>query len=122
MMVGVRYDDLASAVGERFPQLAPALRDQQKEWAPDLVGGDIVLADHFVPFFLSAVADLPASAAVVADASAFIEELAWSDENSLRNAALISVLQALEDHPDEPWERTLGSAARSLLPTREHGG
>lgn len=81
-----------------------------------------MLADHFVPLFLRAIRDLPDSRELAVDASLFIEELASSDDPSLRAAARISVLQALEDHPREPWEQALGTASRSMLPTRDHGG
>lgn len=116
------YNDLDQEVAARFPELAAALAREREDWAPDVVGGDIVLADYFVPFFLRAVEDLPAASAQVAAGSAFIEELSTSDDDLLRAAARISVLQALEDYPEQPWKSTLGPASRAMLPTRGHEG
>lgn len=117
------YDDLSNEITTRFPQLAPRVAKEQELWEPDPVGGDILLADIFVPFFVEALRALPGSGATVEKGAQFIEDLAASSDPDLRTAARISVLQALEDHPSElsSWVEHFGPASRSLLPTRSYG-
>jgi hypothetical protein len=114
------YDDLAKDLDTRFPPLRQRLREEQALWDPDAVGGDILLADIFVPFFVDALRSLPGSRRIVDEASGFVEDLSTSDDQSLRNAVRISILQALEDYPDElaTWARELGPSSRAMLPTR----
>lgn len=116
------YDDLANEIATRFPPLAERVAKEQELWGPDPVGGDILLADIFVPFFVEALRSRPDSQATVRAGARFIEELAASQESSLQQAARISILQALEDYPSElpGWVEEFGPATRSLLPTRGH--
>lgn len=114
------YAGLATEVEDRFPSLAARLHEERVLWEPDPVGGDIVLSDIFVPFFVNAIRLLPESCATVVEGARFIEDIASSDDESLRNAARISDLQAFEDYvglADEIGEQ-LGPAARGMLPTR----
>jgi hypothetical protein len=116
----VTYDDLAEEITKRFPPLVARVAQEQELWDPDPVGGDVLLADIFVPFFVEALRSRPESLTTVQDAARFIEELAASENVSLQQAVRISVLQALEDYVGElpGWIEEFGPATRSLLPTR----
>ncbi|WP_320672042.1 DUF7674 family protein [Patulibacter defluvii] len=114
------YDELADEVKRRFPALAAKIDVEARDWDPDPIGGDIVLADIFVPFLLAALQVDPPDDVMIRAAAQFIEELAASADRELRTAARLSVLQALEDHPAE-LERacpSLGPLAKAMLPTR----
>lgn len=119
----MRYD-LSEVLKVRFPSLVPRITEEERLWAPEPVGGDILLADIFVPFLVDAFRSLPRTQELVRTGAAFIEDLAVDEDRLLRDAARISVLQALEDYPSElpSWVPELGPVSRSLLPTRGASG
>lgn len=118
------YDDLANEIETRFPSLGARIAEEQVLWEPDPVGGDILLADIFVPFLVAALRSLPESRDQVRSGANFVEELSASRDPALRQAARVSVLQALEDYRNElpAWVEEFGPATRSLLPTRGQAG
>jgi hypothetical protein len=114
------YTDLTSELLRRFPPLKERVLEEAGLWAPERIGGDILLADIFVPFVIDRIRGLPRTSVELKPIGAFIEELAGSANPDLRNAAWVSVLEALEDWPAElqvllPF---LGPATRRMLPTR----
>jgi hypothetical protein len=117
------YDELETELRLRFPALGPRLDEEHSLWTPDPVGGDILLADIFVPYFVQALREMPASPGAGQAGVDFLEELARNANPELRTVARISVLQALEDYPEElnSWVERFGPATRALLPTRDHG-
>jgi len=117
----MRWETLDRDLEHRLPELSAGLDRERQLWAPDPPGQDIVLGDVLVPYVLQLMRTASTHSDELRRALAVVDDLAANPDPKLEWLAVISVLEALEDHP-ELLERSLqwlGPAARSRLPTRE---
>lgn len=115
------WETLDRDLAKRIPVIAPRLDRERELWAPDSPGQDIVLGDVFAPHVLRLLEESDTRQDELGDAFALIEDLAKHTDERLEWLAVVSVLEALEDHPlllkrGAQW---MGPATREKLPTRE---
>ena len=115
------WDTLQNELVRRVPALKPRLEEEKARWAPDQPGHDIIFGDLFVPYLLGLLEEPDLHADELVRSFALVEELASDSDERVVGVAVVSILEALEDHPEllNRADRWLGSSTRDKLPTRQ---
>jgi hypothetical protein len=108
-------------LGERVPALTARIESERELWAPEPPGQDILLGDVFVPYVLALLKAPDDHQRELTAAFALIEDLAENPDHRLEWLAVVSILEALEDHAEllKTGEKWMGPATRDKLPTRD---
>jgi hypothetical protein len=117
----MKLQTLTQDLAERIPGIADNIDEERQLWEPESPGQDIILGDVLVPYVVDVLRNPRGHEGELRSIFGLVEELAAHSDERLEWLAMVSVLEALEDHPDllkraASW---LGPATRSKLPTRE---
>lgn len=117
----MRWETLDRDLYERFPAIRGRIQEESEWWSPDPIAQDPLIGDVFTPYFLALLEQSPPDGEALERAVDTIEEMIVHDDGRIRDTALVSILESIEDHPRhlEIARKLFRTETLERLPTKE---
>lgn len=120
MRAEIEYAAFPELLSASFPDIRLQIKAEIAWWSPDQLEVEPLVGDVFVPYLTRILRDREANHDELMVAFELIERMVADPDSRVRDLAVVSILEALEDDPTlmEEARPLMGSETTKRIPTR----
>lgn len=117
----IEYASIPELLAAAFPDLRSQIEAETSWWSPDPVEVEPLVGDIFAPYLARMLEESGSTSSELERAFELIEKMVEDPDFRVRDLAVVSILEALEDDPLvlEKARSIMGSETIKRLPTRK---